>query len=178
MNRLLEIDALRTVACFLVLIAHTAQEFSKLDSADPNAKVMHKFFWEPDLGRSAVTIFFAISGYFILNTLKGPRYEGSVDFWGRRLFRLYPVFWVSILAGILLIWLPKDLAVSGELILSNLTMIPKAFGEENIIGVFWTLETELMFYLLAWFLFLFRLHDSPLALSIIIMGLVILTFFF
>lgn len=176
-SRLIEIDALRTLSCLIIIIAHTAQEFVKLPMMHNDIAIVDRFFWQIDFGRSAVALFFAISGYVIIGSLKGPIIAGSFQFWVRRLFRLYPAFWVSIPVGLLVIYLFNNHTVSTEMIEANLSMLPKFFGQDNIIGVYWTLETELIFYFLCWLLFLMNFHTKPLVISIVITLLVLLTIF-
>ena len=177
MNRFLEIDALRAFACVIILVAHTCQEFSLLPGADPLAKVIHDFLWQIDLGRSAVIVFFSISGYVICSTIKGERKSGSINFWGRRLFRLYPVFWLSNIAALLFIFWPTN-SISIAQFIANLTMTPKVFGYESLVAVYWTLETELMFYFLSWLIFMLGFHNKAQMLLLMCTLLVLLTLVF
>ena len=54
-----------------------------------------------DVGRLGVIIFFAISGFVICRSFGGPREGAGKRFVIRRLCRLYPAYWVSMLGGIL-----------------------------------------------------------------------------
>jgi peptidoglycan/LPS O-acetylase OafA/YrhL len=86
----------------------------------------------------------------------------------RRFFRLYPLFWVSVAAASLLAATTPPVAR----VLANLTMVPAVLGFEPLIGLYWTLETELVFYVAAALLcatgFLFR----PVALLAMIAALI------
>lgn len=177
-SRFLEIDVLRAIACVMVLVGHTAEEISKLAFSHSSAKVAHDFIWQTGIGNSAVVIFFAISGFGICSSMRGPRYSGSMDFIIRRFFRLYPVFWLSMLIAILFYWLPQGLPFDWRKIIANATMLPQLFGEGGLIVVYWTLETELAFYFLCLFLFLIRVHNHPLALTTTILLLFVVFCYF
>jgi peptidoglycan/LPS O-acetylase OafA/YrhL len=101
-----------------------------------------------------VVVFFGISGMLIPTSLHGALGDGTRRFLVRRFFRLYPAFWLSLPIGYLACWTlwGKQMSVSG--LIANLTMIPTAFGEDVVMGQFWTLETELYFYLVCLVLFL------------------------
>jgi len=80
----------------------------------------------------------------------------------RRFFRLYPVFWVAVFASAASLWLLQQPATANA-VMANLSMVPRLFGQPFINGVFWTLETELLFYAICLVFFLFRIVDKPAA---------------
>jgi peptidoglycan/LPS O-acetylase OafA/YrhL len=93
-----------------------------------------------------VNLFFIISGFVILMTAWGQTVDG---FAASRVARLFPAYWVSVIltAGLLFfVWPGKD--VTPLQALSNLVMIHPAYGVHHVDGVYWTLWTELRFYLL------------------------------
>jgi peptidoglycan/LPS O-acetylase OafA/YrhL len=51
--------------------------------------------------------------------------------------------------------------MSLEKILANITMLPLMFNQEMILGLYWTLEVELIFYLLGLLLFLVGVSQKP-----------------
>ena len=156
-NRFAQIDALRAVAALLVVWLHTVQFVDQSVAKTAWASATLTF---TDTGRVGVVLFFAISGFVIPSSLKGPRIEGTRTFLVRRFFRLYPVFWVSILAALLpigLVLAPTSLAD----IVANFSMIPDAFGSEYLQGVYWTLETELLFYAICLGLFWCGIVERP-----------------
>ena len=120
-----------------------------------------KFIWESGVGNAAIVIFFAISGYGICGSLRGSRWQGSVDFVVRRFFRLYPVFWLSVIFSVLMVWLPQSKDFTWPMVLANATMLPEAQGYGTLVVVYWTLETELAFYFLCLILFLLGCHSRP-----------------
>lgn len=160
-NRLLELDALRAIACVFIVCGHTAEEIAKLSVAHASAQTVHNFIWQTGIGNAAVVIFFAISGFGICSSMRGSRIKGSLNFIIRRFFRLYPVFWLSMIFAILFYWIPHEKPYDLNKILANATMLPELFGEGSLIVVYWTLETELAFYFLCLILFLVRGHNNP-----------------
>ena len=106
-------------------------------------------------GRLGVDLFFAISGFVISRSFVGPPEGSSRRFVIRRVCRLYPAFWVSMLTGMLIWWLDEH-PLTLPLLAANATMAPLAFGQPMLIGLYWTLQIELAFYGLC--LLLHRFH--------------------
>lgn len=107
-----------------------------------------------DLGRYGVAIFFMISGFLIPSTLRGPK--ASLRTYAlHRFFRLYPAYWVAIAAwAAVAAWLPSGDGQPGARdALLNLTMLQKFLSVPDVIGAFWTLPIELLFYFACAFLF-------------------------
>src|SRR5690606_9220061 len=107
-------------------------------------------------GTFGVDLFFVISGFVILLTAWGrtvPQYVAS------RVSRLFPAYWVAVaLTGVLLLWIwPDRKPVSVPQVGANLTMVQSAFGIGHLDGAYWTLWTELRFYLLVGLLMLIGL---------------------
>lgn len=75
-------------------------------------------------------------------------------------------------------WVIWGKPVSIGLIVLNLTMIQDFFGKKVIIGLYWTLSVEFIFYLLCAALFYFGLLNSEKSLSLIILMLLSLSFTF
>jgi len=125
----LGIDLLRGVAAGMVLVAHYPS-FQGLSSA----------FWNSF--HYGVDIFFVISGFLFGKILS----TGVVDlkrFVTRRFMRIYPLYFVSLL----LYWLLKG---DSQYLLSHLFMLqtlvsPSISAYYN--PAYWSLPTELMFYM-------------------------------
>jgi len=142
------IDALRAIAALLVIVLHVSEVFARLPEVRANGNSIFQLARAIDMGRLGVVIFFAISGFVICSSLKGPRLIATREFAIKRFLRLYPAYWLALPLGLWSIWYLWGRPITAELIWANLTMMPSAFGQENIMGLFWTLETELVFYLL------------------------------
>jgi peptidoglycan/LPS O-acetylase OafA/YrhL len=163
--RIRHVDSLRAVAAGLVVWAHLVQAFAPISGRDP-AFLRPLDAWPEmlNVGRIGVTIFFAVSGFVICRSFGGSRIGGARRFVIRRCCRLYPAFWVSMLAGIPVLWL-TGIPLSWAMFWANLTMAPTAFDQRPILGVYWTLEIELIFYGLCLGLYLLRAIDKPLLLA-------------
>lgn len=144
--RLRHVDSLRAVAAGLVVWTHLAGEFLPVSTQNPRwLDFLHTWPRNFNLGRVGVIIFFAISGFVICRSFGGPRQGGMRRFALKRFFRLYPAFWLSMVAGSLVWWVSAQ-PFTWSLLAANATMAPGPFGEPPIVGLYWTLEFELAFY--------------------------------
>jgi peptidoglycan/LPS O-acetylase OafA/YrhL len=109
-------------------------------------------------GRTAVWIFFGLSGYVIFHGFQSGKYSLSLldlkQFYRNRFLRIYPLFLLCSIV-ILLIKLLKDLALPTldlHFFLTQILAIQYIHVYE-LNGVFWTLGIEMWFYLLAPFFY-------------------------
>lgn len=158
-KRFEHIDSMRAIAALLVVWLHTSEIFVKI--AKPSMQdglydIAHFF----DFGRIGVVIFFAISGFVIPSSLTGSKIEGVRSFLIKRFFRMYPLYWLSIPFGLITSWYIWGKDISAAAILWNFTMVQEAAGYPSIQGLYWTLQTELVFYALCVLLFLTGLLRS------------------
>lgn len=131
----------RGLAAITVVIWHTRGYHGKLPPAINTP------------GRTAVWLFFGISGYVISHGFIHGRYKFSLSslrhFYQNRLLRIYPLF----LALSFLAWITALLATrASPLHLGSLPaqLFAIQFNHDYVlIGVFWTLGIELQFYALA-----------------------------
>lgn len=137
-DRLAFLDVARAVAAGLVVLAHGLHQCvpGSLDWCLANL--------EP--GRAGVVSFLLISGFVIPPSLERTS-QGR--FWLRRLFRLWPAYWLSIAAASAYLAfagpspaLPDDPRAWA----ANLTMLQGFFGVRDVWDVFWTLRLELLVY--------------------------------
>ncbi len=107
------------------------------------------------LGILGVELFFVISGFVILMTVWG---RGLGAFAWSRFVRLYPAYWLSLAAVVIVYGVlaakPLDPKLSVAGYLANATMLQRLFDVTEIMnvhdamGVYWSLWAELRFYLL------------------------------
>ena len=143
-QRFAQVDELRGIAAVLVLVMHAADEFVAHALRHGHGDIVSRFAHAVDFGRIGVVLFFVISGFVVAHSLRAPGMTLG-RFAVRRAFRLYPLFWVSVAAAAAVaVTFPPAPAIA-----ANATMVPALLGFEALIGVYWTLETELFFYLLA-----------------------------
>lgn len=141
--RLEVLDGLRFVAAMAVVLYH----FTTMD------RVWHRRADEifPDqtaaYGWLGVHLFFLISGFVICMSAWG---RGPAAFLRSRAVRLYPAYWLSVLAVALVatLWPVLHGPAGWEGTLVNLTMFQDAVGVPPIAEVYWTLWAELRFYLI------------------------------
>lgn len=201
------LDGLRGIACFFVMLLHYYHEAlvhllptvvsSKLAAAGSNVlladtlALYHRYapdsslLWPShfildsfDLGKVGVLIFFLLSGFLIPFSLSNRHPQPIKRFLISRFFRLYPMYWVSLLIIGFLVWpLFRPESIDWSLFLINLTMLQKFFFMGDVNGVAWTLQIELAFYGLCAALFAFGFMGQAksmrlMLLSFLVIGLV------
>lgn len=141
--RFQELDALRGVAAIGVVLYHFITLFPLKFGLTQNLD--HEDAIKYSLGRYGVELFFLISGFVISLSIENSK--STKHFLISRFSRLFPVFWLSILATsfILMVYRGSDY-LSISQFFANTTMLAKAFGENFIDGSYWTLSYELIFY--------------------------------
>ena len=94
-GRIATLDVLRVGALCLLFVAHIGQEIHH-----PLGKFFgYKGFYHSSLGGVAVTIFLALSGAALYLSSGGRRLP-TADFLTKRLLRIYPVYWMSLVVAI------------------------------------------------------------------------------
>jgi peptidoglycan/LPS O-acetylase OafA/YrhL len=140
-GRLAFLDAGRAVAAALVFVEH-ALHVCVPPFGEWSAR--HEFH----LGRLGVLLFLTISGFIIPHSLQQG--GSNARFWLRRLFRLFPAYWVCVLIAFLYARLggQYNYVAPGDFRgwLMNLTMLQGFFGYPHAQQVFWTLQIELVLY--------------------------------
>jgi len=151
-RRLYAIDGIRLLAALMVAVHHYAgtrrvDRPGNLVWDRPVSDIMPTVFRFASYGWIGVEIFFVISGFVICMSCWGrtPR-----QFFVSRVIRLYPAYWFAIVfTCAVLVALP---GVWDRLrwrdVLLNFTMLQSGSGVMNVDGVYWTLWSELRFYLL------------------------------
>jgi peptidoglycan/LPS O-acetylase OafA/YrhL len=138
--RLLELDALRGIACMSVVLFHLGV---KCQAELGNSEIFN-------FGITGVELFFVISGFVILMTLE--KTKSWKDFLVSRASRLYPAYWAcasfTALLYLIIERVKPDLARNDLPIeyLINLTMLQKWVNIRDLDSSYWTLSVELIFY--------------------------------
>ncbi|WP_369034347.1 acyltransferase family protein [Streptomyces adonidis] len=151
-RRLYALDGLRLLAAIVVALHHYAGTWrvnqpDNLIWGQPVSDIMPNWFRISAYGWIGVEIFFVISGFVICMSCWGrtPR-----QFFTSRVIRLYPAYWFAIIFTTAVVvalpgvWERKQ----GREILLNFTMLQGGSGVSNVDLVYWTLWSELRFYLL------------------------------
>ncbi len=151
-NRFRAIDALRGIAALLVIFQHSSESFAKIPSIASNGIQFANIIQQYDFGRIGIICFFLISGFVIPASFDNNQRNPIKSFAIRRFFRLYPAYWLSIIAFVIY-KLALGIAVDSNAILANATMLQSFFLHPHLIGLYWTLQIELIFYVLCTLLF-------------------------
>ncbi len=144
-GKLLGVQAARGIAALMVVIFHAERAVSL-----PQYLGHQPLGGITGFGHAGVDFFFVLSGFIIYTVHSGDigRPGRFARYAGRRVSRIYPPYWVVTAIVLLIIlvghgWdgLPGWTDVVGSLLLAP-------HGAEPILGVAWTLEREMIFYLL------------------------------
>ncbi len=141
-NRYVNFDGLRGIAILLVVLYHYfyTYHFEGNKYIHDTALLLFKY------GSLGVQLFFIISGFVISFTLH--KSKNLLYFAIARFSRLYPAYWCSMLLLTILTFFGApnhDL----HLYIKSLTMAPLLLGRGHLVGIYWTLEYELFFYIIA-----------------------------
>ncbi|BAU04145.1 acyltransferase family protein [Fischerella sp. NIES-3754] len=154
-NRLDVLLALRGFACLMVVIIHCAPP--------RNALIYQKYDFSWILfshGAVAVWIFFCLSGYLMGKAFFTERYSsdvtGVINFWRNRVIRIFPLYYFAIL--ILSIFVYPDVLKFenwGYLLrICTFTFNPYIASQSVAFNdVFWSLSTEVQFYIIIPFIY-------------------------
>ncbi|MFF4506404.1 acyltransferase family protein [Streptomyces sp. NPDC001401] len=150
--RLYAIDGIRLVAALMVAVHHYAGSWRVDQPANavwdrPVSDIMPTVFHFAAYGWIGVEIFFVISGFVICMSCWGrtPR-----EFFVSRVIRLYPAYWFGIAFTTAVLVVAPGVWDRLKLrdVLLNFTMLQAGSGVANVDRVYWTLWSELRFYLL------------------------------
>lgn len=146
-HRIPSLDGFRAISILMVLYGH-------LDGTRgyPGAQVGVLGQWLGDLGHLGVLVFFVISGFLITTLLMGERAKtGTISlkqFYLRRVLRIFPAFYVLILALWFATWLGW-IELTGRDFAFAMTYTVNYYPDHPWqIGHLWSLSIEEQFYLL------------------------------
>ena len=166
-GRLSFLDALRGIAALIVVVQHSGE------IAFPGFNDYVPFLPRP--GVLGVGVFFVISGFVILRSLERDSTAGH--FWTHRTLRIAPLYYLGLTVGIALLLagvlhrtgvVPKNVSFASDLAL-NVVMVAGYLNRPCVLGVYWTLGYEVVFYLLVFGLVrgFKRRVSGPFALSLL-----------
>lgn len=158
------LDLLRAVAILMVLADHTAYNLH------------HQFIGSWDMGNFGVFgvyLFFVHTCLVLMWSLE--RRPHTLDFYVRRIFRIYPLVIVTVL--ILAIFrpplFPREL-LSTKMVIKNLLLVQDMTGAFFMEGVLWSLPLEMHMYLFLPGLFLFARRERTFWTLLLLWGFAIL----
>ncbi|WP_322103410.1 acyltransferase [Paraburkholderia sp. J41] len=182
MKRLDSIQALRAVAALLVMICHAATEVD----AGASASASNLWLLVNAKGQFGVDIFFVVSGFVMMYIISGQRAGGAgattsaTWFISERIVRVVPLYWVvtllSVAIGLVVPALKHKSFVTLPYVLRSLAFLPStnpATGApEPVLGLGWTLNYEMFFYVVISVVLLLGIRRVYLALVAIFAALV------
>jgi peptidoglycan/LPS O-acetylase OafA/YrhL len=168
-NRLANIDTLRGIAAMLVVWQHTSESFIKLPGVAEKGIFIAEISAQYDFGRIGIICFFLISGFVIPFSLKHSHHSPIKTFAIRRFFRLFPVYWFSLFLIVLILFIWNK-TINPTTVIANTTMLQSFFNEPHMIGLYWTLQVELIFYTLCAILFYYKILDNEKLIFILIIA--------
>jgi peptidoglycan/LPS O-acetylase OafA/YrhL len=170
--RVSELDSVRGVAAFVVLLHHLWETILPDQNTFPlqgfagfgHDRLEDIAFWISVTplrllfcGHAAVGVFFVLSGFALMKSLEGPSRQGYLPFVVRRILRIYPPFALVILVAALASWLIRPEAIPGRdwineywltpvtpgLVLGHLGMIATGGYYTSLNSSMWTLVHEM-----------------------------------
>ncbi|MGL5889874.1 MAG: acyltransferase family protein, partial [Bacteroidia bacterium] len=156
------LDGIRAVACLMVFVAHIWDYLNNRQSMHPAESWIYINFID-GLGTTGVCLFFVLSGFLITTLLlREKEATGTVslkNFYARRILRIWPVFFLVVLLGFVIVPLISGTFSAAEtgkhipwylLFANNFDRIASGFtgfGNDSL-GVLWSVAVEEQFYLL------------------------------
>lgn len=155
-DRLGFLDFARAIAALSVALMHVLSDWS------PGVRRFTLDVFNP--GVFGVITFFLVSGFVIPFSLE--RLASLRRFWTNRVFRLYPLYWFTLVGALLLYGAhlggPPDDFVRQlpKSAIWNATMVHALFDVPSAIGLYWTLSYEMVFYVAMSVLFAVGWHKK------------------
>ena len=157
-NRLDALLALRGLACLIVVISHCNPQRNSIIYKN------YDLSWITfSYGGLAVWIFFVLSGYLMGKAFYTQRYTsdipGVIKFWRNRALRIFPLYYFAVLILTLFVY-PDWLKIENWGYLFRVCTFTYQHSLQieprlNFNAVFWSLSTEVQFYLVVPFIYNF-----------------------
>ena len=119
-----------------------------------------------NFGAFGVSVFFLITGFCMMITLGRHKTVTVREFLSKKILRLYPVYIVGFVIGVIVsVCYASKFGTGFNYTLTQcvmqITLLGRLFGFASIDGLVWTLEVQLVFYVLAYVLYRARLLEKP-----------------
>lgn len=177
MGRLTNIQHLRAIAALTVVFSHLVA------SAHAIARSGHTSFAIPPIfGTFGVDVFFVISGFIMYYTSSGQFGEpgATAQFLRRRLIRIVPIYWILTMVQAVVLFVSRMDDANGQIslaqVLKSLLFIPYLSDTGKyrpLLGVGWTLNFEMLFYVVFGVALLFRRRIGVALLFLVFAGAIV-----
>jgi peptidoglycan/LPS O-acetylase OafA/YrhL len=144
---------LRAFLCLVVVIGHLPIIPLNIEIFGVDVSWINTFD-----GHLMVVVFMILSGYLIGKQFYNKKYDLSLDglkrFWVSRILRIVPIYYMAILAELLLYKRHYWISLEGwSYILQSILFVFDIDRPHNFSGAFWSLSAEMQFYIFAPFVF-------------------------
>ena len=134
------LDIIRGIACLSIMLFHYTARYEDIYGHVDNWPFMANH------GNYGVLVFFILSGFLAVKTYNSQ--QKISEKFILKFFRLFPTYWICVIFTFLLTsFFLEDRSVSLISFLANFTMIESFLGFDYVDGAYWTLEYELLFYI-------------------------------
>jgi peptidoglycan/LPS O-acetylase OafA/YrhL len=162
------LDALRGIAIFMVLLFHCMTPIFDRQELDwkglwrtTTTEPRHSFylFYPITFGWAGVSLFFVLSGFVIHASFFRTKKFSVASFYWRRFWRIYPPYLLALIGCTAILWThdPDHRAIVKQFVMHFFVI--HNFRDWSYYGIsppFWSLATEMQFYLLYPLLLLLR----------------------
>lgn len=151
-ERMLGLDGCRAVAAVAVVVYHVSGMVGR--TIDPHPLGLDLDGWTAPLGNYGVCIFFLLSGFllhrpFVAAQLAGRPAPNAARFLQRRFLRIYPAYWLALLAVLVFTastGSSRPVGIGSTVAHVTLTQRFLSGGLDEGLQVAWTLCIEVSFY--------------------------------
>lgn len=180
-GKLFDIQILRFLAAFLVVISHLMKEMNG------GLYQTENYFSITLIGQFGVDLFFVISGFIMMyvskNSISGV--VSSVDFLIKRICRVVPLYWLFTLITLIITLVIPEAKNNNSLdlnyLISSLLFIPYERVDGNVtpfFGLGWTLNYEMFFYIIFSCVLVFKKEIRAVLFTTVLLTLVAIGYFF
>lgn len=183
------LDALRGIACLSVLFFHIPSFLAIDQKSEIFRYISIILSFNGQGGKLGVFFFFTLSGflisYLLFSELATARKISIINFYIRRLLRIWPLYFLVLFIGFFLSgWISSGLKIDYHetanlfyyiSFASNFDVIYNSLPVNKILGTVWSVAIEEQFYLIwPWLFFIF--HPKKIIYAFVIFFLIALTF--
>jgi peptidoglycan/LPS O-acetylase OafA/YrhL len=154
-----QLTSLRGIACLVVLVGHAIQVVNYHYTTSGLADVLRQAVTGAVNAEGAVLVFFVLSGCVLALSLKNvTRFDLRIigAFYIKRIFRLYPLLWLSLIFAVFSMAVAHDLARAGIFsewlngnILTRISLVHSLLSLTGLYtsynGPIWSLRVELIY---------------------------------